>query len=113
MPSDRWAGDKLRFRFETCLTQTKRSAVAEGFFAERLNAMTDGVREREVQPIVRRLVEVERAAHLETKSAAHEQERNVVERVGVALAEFVRPDDERVVEQRAVAARLWCGRKFF
>src|SRR5882724_9714285 len=97
MPSDRWASDKLYFRFESCLTQTKRSAVAEGLLAERLDAMTDGEREREVQAIVRCLVEVERAAHLETKSAAHEQERDVVQRVGVALAEFVRPNDERVV----------------
>ena len=48
--------------------------------------------------------ESERAAHLETKPAADEQEGDVVQRVGIALAQFVGPDDERVVEQAAGAA---------
>ena len=68
--------------------------------------MTDGVRKREVQPIVRHAAEFERAAHVEPEAAAHEDKRNIVERVAVALAEFVGPKDQRVIQEFAVAPGL-------
>ena len=49
---------------------------------------------------------LEGAAHLEVEAVADQHERNVVERVRIALAQFVGPDDQRVVEQAAAAARL-------
>ena len=52
------------------------------------------------------LLVFERAAHLEAEAAADQDERDVVERVRVAFAEFVGPDDERVIEQAAGAAGL-------
>ncbi len=52
------------------------------------------------------LLELQRAAHLEVEAVADQHERDVVERVRVALAQLVGPDDQRVVEQAAAAARL-------
>ena len=69
--------------------------------------------ECEVKTIVRHFVEFERAAHLKTKSSADEDERNIVERVAVAFAQFIRPNDQRIIEQTAVAARFRCGGQFF
>ena len=60
--------------------------------------------EREQQAVVGDFLEFERAAHAEIESAADEDERDVIERVGVAFAELVGPDDERVIEQRSAAA---------
>jgi hypothetical protein len=44
---------------------------------------------------------LQRAAHLEVEAAADQHERDVVQRVRVALAQLVGPDDQRVVEQAA------------
>ena len=52
------------------------------------------------------LLELDRAAHAEIQAVADEHEGDVVERVGIPLAELVGPDDQRVVEQAAAAARL-------
>ncbi len=55
---------------------------------------------------MRDLFVLDRPAHLEIKTVAHQHERNVVECVRITLAQLVGPDDERVVEQAAAAARL-------
>ena len=52
------------------------------------------------------LLYLQRSAHLEVEAAADQHERDVVQRVRVALAQLVGPDDQRVVEQAAGAARL-------
>src|SRR5213593_4394834 len=86
------------------LTQLERPAFAKRWLAERLEAMADGMSQAKVQAIVRRFVEFERAAHLEAEPAADEHEGNVVQRVRVAFAQLVGPDNKRVVEHRACAA---------
>ena len=53
---------------------------------------------------MRDLVELQGAAHFEAEAAAEEDEGNVVEGVAVALAEFVGPDDQRVIEHRRALA---------
>ena len=55
-----------------------------------------------MKAVVGHLLQLERASHLESKTAANNQEGNVFQRVIAALAQFVGPDDERVVEQAAV-----------
>src|SRR5689334_14470473 len=69
--------------------------------------------ERKVKAIVRHLLELERPAHLKTESSANQDEWNVVERVAVAFAQFICPNDQRVIEQTAAATRLGCGGQFF
>ena len=58
------------------------------------------------QPVVGHLLELERPAHLEVEAVADQHEGDVVQGVGVALAQLVGPDDQRVVQQAAAAARL-------
>ncbi len=48
------------------LTQTQGPAVTQGWIAEGVQAMAEGMRQREVQPVVRGLVEFEGTAGLET-----------------------------------------------
>ena len=72
---------EYRDRVKAELTQTQWSTFTQRFLPKCLNAMADGVGEREVQAVVRRLFEIMRTAHLESKPAAQEQERNVVQRV--------------------------------
>ena len=84
----------------------QRPLAAEVRVAEPLDVVPEAVGQREQQPVVRHLAELERAAHLEVEAVADQHERDVVERVRVALAQLVGPDDQRVVEQAAVAARL-------
>ena len=60
----------------------------------------------EQQPVVGQLRVLERPAHPEVEAVADQHEGDVVERVRVALAQLVGPDDQRVVEQAAAAARL-------
>ena len=45
-------------------------------------------------------------AHLEIQPVADKHKRDVVERVRIAFAKLIGPDQKRVVEQAAVAARL-------
>ena len=61
---------------------------------------------REVQPIVRQPCTLDRAAHRKPKAIAHEHPRDVIERVRVAFAQFIGPENRRVVQQRAVSAGL-------
>src|SRR6185369_9869220 len=84
--------------------QLQRTAFTQCSFPESFQPVPDGVSQGKVQPVVRDLLEFQRPAHLETKAAADEQEGNVVQGVGVSLAEFVGPNDQRVVEQAAVTA---------
>ena len=49
---------------------------------------------------------LDRPAHAEIQAVADQHEGDVVERVRVALAQLVGPDDQRVVQQAAAAARL-------
>ena len=68
--------------------------------------MPHGVGDRKVQPVVRHALVIETPAHREAEAVPHHQPGNVIERVGVALAQFVCPEDRCVVEQRALAARF-------
>ena len=75
--------------------------VAEGF-----QVVAEGMGDREQEAVVGLALVINRAAHAEAEAAADQDERDVVERVGVAFAEFVGPDDRGVVEHRAGAARF-------
>src|SRR5262245_15408221 len=75
--------------------------VAEGF-----QVVAEGVGDREEKAVVGLAFVIDRAAHAKAEAAADQDKRDVVERVGVAFAELVRPDDRGVVEQRAGPARL-------
>src|SRR6266576_2832003 len=66
---------------ETPLGQFQRTAFAERGLAKCLQAVADSVRQGEVQAVVGELVKSQRAAHLEAKPSANEQERNMVERM--------------------------------
>src|SRR5208282_6433097 len=81
------------------LTQLEGAAVAEGGFAEGVDAVAHGVGQGEVKTIVGNLVQLDGTAHLKTEAAADEDKGNVVEGVGVAFTEFVGPDDQGVVQQ--------------
>ena len=71
----------VRVRLTGGSTQAKRSAVAKGRFAKGLNSMTHRVGQGEMKTIMRQLLELQRAAHLESESTADQDERNIVERV--------------------------------
>lgn len=45
--------------------------------------------------------------HLKVEAVSDEHKRNVVEGVGISLAKFIRPDQQRVIQQAAVPAWLW------
>src|SRR5262245_24727042 len=81
------------------LAQSQGTALTERWLAKRLEAMPDRMGQGQVEPVVRHLVELKRTSHLETKATAQQHKRDVVQRVRVAFAQFVGPDDERVVEQ--------------
>ena len=82
------------------------SSVAQLGFSERREAVADRVGKSQQQAIVSEPVVLERAPHTKTKAVADQHEGDVVQRVRVAFAQFVRPDDERVVQQAAFAAGL-------
>ena len=84
----------------------EHAVAAEVRVAEALDAMAHAVRQRQQQAIVRHAVVAQRPAHAEVEAVADQHERDVVERVRVALAQLVGPDDQRIVEQRAGAARF-------
>jgi len=54
--------------------------------------------EAQEEAVVGDALVLEAAAHVEVQAAADEEPGDVVERVAVALAEFVGPDDRRVVQ---------------
>src|SRR5947207_5187342 len=62
--------------------------------------------EGEVEAVVRHFVELKCPPHLEAESAADEQEGNVVQSMGIALAQLVGPDDEGVVQEMACSTRF-------
>ena len=66
----------------------------------------EAVGDGEPQPIVRHVVELHRLTSLEAEAASHEHEGDVVQRMAVAFSQLVGPHDGRVVEHRALAARL-------
>src|SRR5207248_1777469 len=84
----------------------QRPIATEVGVAEARDGVPEAVRQRDQQAVVRDAAELERAAHAEVEAAADEDERDVVQSVRVALAQLVGPDDQRVVQQRAMAARL-------
>ena len=80
--------------------------MAELGVAKGLQVMSETMGEGKQEAIVGNVGQLERSAHLEAESAADQGERYVVERVAVAFAQFVEPDDRGMVEHGAVAARL-------
>ena len=86
----------------------ERAVAAQFALAEGFDAMAGAVGEGEVQAVVRDLVELQRAAHLETEATAEEHERDVVERVAVAFAEFV-TDRKSDFQWEGFPAGLQCG----
>ena len=86
------------------LAQRQRAFLGERWIAEGLELVAECVGEAEQQTVVRHAVELQRAAGLEAEPAAEQYKRNVVERVAVALAEFVGPHDGGVVKHAAGAA---------
>lgn len=86
----------------------KWAGTAEVGVAEGLGFEPEPVGERHQQPVVGLLLVLQAPAHLEIEAIADEDKWNVVQRVGVALTEFVRPDDEGVVEKCPLTTRFWC-----
>ena len=68
--------------------------------------MTEALGDRHEQTVVRLLLELHRATGLEAKAAADEHPGDILERVAVALPEFVGPDDGGVVQHVTLAVRL-------
>ncbi len=68
--------------------------------------MPEAMREGQQQAVVRHMRVFERTPHLEVQAVADEHERNIVQRVRIALAQFVCPDEQRVVQQAAGSARF-------
>ena len=66
--------------------------------AEGLQLMTEGVGEGQKKSVVRLPLEVVALSHLEAGSVAQHEEGNVVVSVGVALSEFVGPNDGGVIK---------------
>src|SRR2546421_398607 len=88
-----------------CLRQpAQRPVAAVVGISESLEVVAEAVSQRQEQPVVRHALVLERAAHLEIEAVADHHPRDVVERVRVALAQLVRPEQQRVVEQAAIAA---------
>src|SRR3954469_3308843 len=85
-------------------TERERPVSAEVRVAERLDRVAEAVRQREQKTVVRRPLELERPAGPEVEPAADEDEGDVIQGVRVSLAQLVRPDNHRVVEQRTLAA---------
>ena len=88
------------------LGQIEGASLTQGLVAECVDAMTHAVGQGHEQSVVGDALEVYRAPHLEAHSVAEQHKRNVPERMAVALAEFVGPDDGGVVEQTAIGSGL-------
>ncbi len=58
------------------------------------------------QFVVRLATEFQRPTHFEIQTVADQNERDVVQRVRVVFAQFIGPDDQRVIQQTAGAARF-------
>ena len=84
----------------------QRAIAAVVGVAEAGQGMAHAVRQGEQKAVVRQARIFERTSHLEVQAIADQDERNVVECVRIALTQFVGPDNERIVQQAAVAARL-------
>src|SRR5581483_7814243 len=84
----------------------QRPLPAEVRIAELVDAVAEAVRQRQQQPVVRQLFVRQCPAHLEVEAVADQHERDVVVGVRVALPQFVGPQEQRVVQQAPLAARL-------
>ena len=94
-----WPGNRSRLGSQSGKAQ--RPIPAQFLLAESFETMTNGIRQRQVQPIMRHLVELEGATRLEPKPAAEQDERDVVQGVRVAFAQLVGPHNRRVIEHAA------------
>ena len=80
------------------LAQGQGAILTELRFAERFYAVPDTMRNTQPQRIVRFTLKVESPSGLESTTAAKQQKRNIVKGMAVAFAEFVQPDNLRVIQ---------------
>ena len=77
-------------RFHPRSSQLQRPTFAEARIAERLHGVAEALGDRHEQAVVRLLLELDRPAGLEAEATADEHPGDILERVAVALAEFIR-----------------------
>src|SRR5580765_559155 len=81
------------------LGQAQWTVIAKDRLSERLDPVSHGVCQGQVQAVMGNLIEFNRAAHLKSETTADQHEGNIVQSMRIPFAQFVGPDDQRVVEQ--------------